>query len=68
MTVKDLIKKLQQYQQIGQIASVRIEFGDGSIYNDPPLAPHSDSLELIREDQVEGGRGTTTRGNQNLSC
>jgi hypothetical protein len=36
MTVKDLIKKLQQYQQIGQIASVRIEFGDGSIYNYSP--------------------------------
>jgi hypothetical protein len=35
MTVKDLIKKLQQYQQFGQIAAVRIEFGDGSIYNDP---------------------------------
>jgi hypothetical protein len=37
MTVTDLIKKLQQYQQFGQIAAVRIEFGDGSIYNDPPL-------------------------------
>jgi hypothetical protein len=37
MTVKDLIKNLQKYQQIGQIASVRIEFGHGSIYNDPPL-------------------------------
>lgn len=41
MTVTDLIKKLQQYQQIGQIASVRIEFGDGSIYNDPRLERRS---------------------------
>jgi hypothetical protein len=34
MTVTDLIKKLRQYEEIGTIASVRIEFGDGSIYND----------------------------------
>jgi hypothetical protein len=37
MTATDLMKKLQQYQQIGRIASVRIEFGDGAIYNDPRL-------------------------------
>jgi hypothetical protein len=38
MTVTGLIEKLRQYEEIGTIASVRIEFGDGSIYNDPPLA------------------------------
>jgi hypothetical protein len=37
MTVTDLIKKLQQCKQNETIASVRIEFGDGSIYNDPPM-------------------------------
>jgi hypothetical protein len=37
MTVTDLIKKLRQYEEIGTIASVRIEFGDGSIYDDSPL-------------------------------
>jgi hypothetical protein len=37
MKVTDLIKKLRQYEEIGTIASVRIEFGDGSIYNGPPL-------------------------------
>jgi hypothetical protein len=35
--VTDLIKKLRQYEEIGTIASVRIEFGDGSVYNDPGL-------------------------------
>jgi hypothetical protein len=34
MTVTDLIKKLQQHQA-ETIVSVRIEFGDGSIYNSP---------------------------------
>jgi hypothetical protein len=37
MKVTDLIKKLRQYEEIGTITSVLIEFGDGSIYNDPPL-------------------------------
>jgi hypothetical protein len=45
MTVTDLIKKLRQCQQIGQIASVRIEFGDGSIYSDP-AAERRDSINL----------------------
>jgi hypothetical protein len=38
MTVTNLIKKLRQCQGNETIASVRIEYGDGSIYNDPPLA------------------------------
>src|SRR5580765_7523834 len=37
MTVTDLVKKLRQYEEIGTIASVRIEFGDGSIYDVPPI-------------------------------
>jgi len=37
MKVTDLVKKLRQYEEIGTIASVRIEFGEGSIYNGPPL-------------------------------
>jgi hypothetical protein len=36
MTVTELIKKLQQHQGTEAIVSVRIEFGDGSVYNDPP--------------------------------
>jgi hypothetical protein len=37
MTVKDLIKKLRQYEEMGTIASVRIEFSDGASYNDLPF-------------------------------
>jgi hypothetical protein len=36
-TVTDLIKKSRQYEEIGTIAAVRIEFGDGSVYSDPGL-------------------------------
>ena len=48
MTVTDLIKKLQQYQQIGQIAAVRIEFGDGSIYDDSPLSRYRPPVRYPR--------------------
>ena len=37
MTVTDLIKKLRQSQGNETIVSVRIKFGNGSIYNDSPL-------------------------------
>jgi hypothetical protein len=37
MTITNLIKKLRQYEDFGTIACVRIEFGDGSVYNDPRL-------------------------------
>jgi hypothetical protein len=36
-TVTELIKKLRKYEEIGTIASVRIEFADGSTYDDTPL-------------------------------
>jgi hypothetical protein len=37
MTVAELIKKLQQRLGTETIVSVRIEFGDGSVYSDPGL-------------------------------
>jgi hypothetical protein len=36
VTVSELIEILQQWQGNPAIASVHIEFGDGSIYDDPP--------------------------------
>jgi len=38
MTVPELIKLLQQWQGNLAIVSPRIEFGDGSIYENPPNA------------------------------
>jgi hypothetical protein len=38
MTVPDLIKMLQQWQGNPSIVSVRIEFGDGSVHEEPPSA------------------------------
>jgi hypothetical protein len=56
MAVTDLIKKLQQYQQIGQIASVRIEFGDGSAYKDPPLERQVSPRPAIANQRNRYGR------------
>jgi hypothetical protein len=38
MTVPDLIRILQQWQGDPAIVSARIEFGDGSVYEEPPSA------------------------------
>lgn len=47
MTVTDLIKKLQQWQDSRAIVSVRIEFDDGSIYADPPDARQTSPRRTI---------------------